>query len=182
MAKSNMVTAVRQLNAKTLALAACALATAFVLPISSVAKPNLDSTHGEWTVFVDEEGGKTCYAVSRPKAQSPNSLSWDPRMFITRGAITNGRDEPSVRAGYTYQDGSSATVSIGSDTFTLFTDNDGAWVNPEDAQSERQLVAAMKAGSTMIVKGTSARGNLTTDTYSLSGVTAAVNRINELCP
>jgi hypothetical protein len=51
-----------------------------------------------------------------------------------------------------------------------------------DAEGERRLVAAMKGGSTMIVKGTSARGNLTTDTYSLSGVTAAVNRINQLCP
>jgi hypothetical protein len=180
MATSNMATSVGQLNAKTLVLAACALATAFVLPVSSVAEPSRDSAHGEWAVFVDEEGGKTCYAVSRPKAQSPNTLSWDPRIFIMRGAVTNGRDEPSVRAGYTYQDGSSATVSIGSETFTLFTDNDGAWVT--DAEGERRLVAAMKGGSTMIVKGTSARGNLTTDTYSLSGVTAAVNRINQLCP
>ena len=40
----------------------------------------------------------------------------------------------------------------------------------------------MKAGSTMIVKGTSARGNVTTDTYSLSGVTAGLRRLKQLCP
>jgi hypothetical protein len=34
----------------------------------------------------------------------------------------------------------------------------------------------------MVIKGTSARGNVTTDTYSLSGVTAGINRINQLCP
>ena len=115
-----------------------------------------------------------------PTAQHPSSLSWDPTVYIMRGAVTNGRDEPSVRAGYTYQDGSSVTISIGSETFTLFTDKDGAWV--ADAGPERQLVDAMRRGASMIVKGTSARGNLTTDTYSLSGVTAATKRISELCP
>jgi hypothetical protein len=33
----------------------------------------------------------------------------------------------------------------------------------------------------MIVKGTSSRGTLTTDTYSLSGFTAAFNAISKAC-
>lgn len=146
----------------------------------ALAAPTQDTKNGAWTVFVEQEGGKYCYIASRPTAQSPTSLSWDPVFYIMRGAVTNGRDEPSVRAGYTYQDGSQATVSIGGDTFTLFTDKDGAWI--ADAETERQLVDAMKKGATMIIKGTSSRGNVTTDTYSLSGVTAGISRINELCP
>lgn len=146
----------------------------------AIAAPKRDSVHGEWTVFVEEEGGKTCYMVSRPKAQSPSNLDWEPTVYVMRGAKTGGRDEPSVSAGYTYQDGSTVTISIGSDTFTLFTLEDGAWV--AEPEPERQLIAAMKKGANMIVKGTSARGNVTTDTYSLSGVTASVKRITQLCP
>ena len=146
----------------------------------AAAAPKQDAQNGAWTVFVDEEGGKTCYMVSRPTAQSPTGLSWDPVIYVMRGAVTSGRDEPSVRAGYQYQDGSTATASVGSDTFTMFTDKDGAWIL--EVEEERRLVEAMKKGSTMVIKGTSSRGNLTTDTYSLSGVTAGLTRINELCP
>jgi hypothetical protein len=39
----------------------------------------------------------------------------------------------------------------------------------------------MKAGSTAIVKATSTRGTDTTDTYSLSGITAALNKMTETC-
>ncbi|MGB1026239.1 MAG: invasion associated locus B family protein, partial [Rhodospirillaceae bacterium] len=39
----------------------------------------------------------------------------------------------------------------------------------------------MKRGRDMIVKGTSSRGTVTTDTYSLSGVTAAMNAIDKAC-
>jgi hypothetical protein len=40
----------------------------------------------------------------------------------------------------------------------------------------------MRAGSTMVVKGTSARGTRTTDTYSLKGVSAALDAIDKACP
>jgi invasion protein IalB len=146
----------------------------------AMAAPKQDSKQGDWTVFVEDEGGKTCYMVARPTAQSPSHLNWEPTVYITRGAETGGRDEPSVSAGYTYQDGSTVTISIGSDTYTLFTLQDGAWV--AEPEPERELIAAMKKGASMVIKGTSARGNVTTDTYSLSGVTAGINRINQLCP
>jgi hypothetical protein len=63
--------------------------------------------------------------------------------------------------------------------FSLFTDDDTAWGG--DAKVDSALVAAMKAGATMIVKGTSARGTLTTDTYSLAGFTAAHKAIDKAC-
>lgn len=39
----------------------------------------------------------------------------------------------------------------------------------------------MKAGRTMIVRGTSTRGTATTDTYSLTGFTAGMKAIDEAC-
>ena len=42
-------------------------------------------------------------------------------------------------------------------------------------------MAAMKGGKAMVVKGTSSRGTLTTDTYSLAGFTAAYAAIGKAC-
>jgi Invasion associated locus B (IalB) protein len=39
----------------------------------------------------------------------------------------------------------------------------------------------LKAGKQMIVRGTSSRGTETTDTYSLSGFTAALAAIDKAC-
>ena len=36
-------------------------------------------------------------------------------------------------------------------------------------------------GTTQVVRGTSAKGNAMTDTYSLSGVTAAIAEIEKAC-
>jgi hypothetical protein len=40
----------------------------------------------------------------------------------------------------------------------------------------------MKSGNNMTVEGTSGRGTVTTDTYSLSGVTAGLDAIAKECP
>ncbi|MFO1113388.1 MAG: invasion associated locus B family protein [Rhodospirillales bacterium] len=50
-----------------------------------------------------------------------------------------------------------------------------------DATVDRAIVAAMKAGQKMTVRGTSARGTITTDTYSLSGFSAALAAIDKAC-
>jgi hypothetical protein len=71
------------------------------------------------------------------------------------------------------------TVDIGGQKFELFTSGDGAWSDSPDRDG--QLVGAMKAGASMLVTGTSTRGTLTTDTYSLSGVTAAMAKIDAAC-
>ena len=58
----------------------------------------------------------------------------------------------------------------------MFTQGDSAWlVNKEE---EAALLAAMKSGSAMVVKAVSRRGNKTTYNYSLSGVTAAADKID----
>ena len=70
-------------------------------------------------------------------------------------------------------------VEIDGTKFEMFTNNDTAW--SRDAQGDAALVKAMRAGQTMIVRGTSARGTLTADTYSLGGFTAGHEAINKAC-
>ena len=58
-------------------------------------------------------------------------------------------------------------------------DDEGAFVEkPED---EAKLVEALKSGSAMTIKGRSARGTNTTDEYSLSGTTGALELIVKEC-
>ena len=52
---------------------------------------------------------------------------------------------------------------------------------PLTRKSYDALVDALKAGSQLTVRGTSQRGTDTTDTYSLSGVTAAMAEIDKAC-
>ena len=54
-----------------------------------------------------------------------------------------------------------------------------AWVrNPSE---ENQVVVTMMKGQTLDLKATSGRGNATTDRYSLSGFTKALERARTEC-
>ena len=57
----------------------------------------------------------------------------------------------------------------------MFSRGKIAWL--DDVGQEPALVAAMKNGRSMKVSGQSARGTNTVYTYSLSGVTAALNEV-----
>ncbi|HVY52648.1 MAG TPA: invasion associated locus B family protein [Devosia sp.] len=70
--------------------------------------------------------------------------------------------------------------SIPDDPSTPIKDDEAAWLASMD--DEAGFVAALKAGTKLVVHGTSARGTKTTDTYSLAGVTAAMDAIDKACP
>lgn len=127
----------------------------------------------------NEEGGKGCFIMSGPKRSEGNYTRRDPTfVHVTHRTAAGTRDVVSVTAGYTYKPDSVVTITIGDKKFTLFTKDGAAWA---DDGTDRALVAAMKAGSRMVVQGTSSRGTLTTDTYSLSGFSAAYKAISEAC-
>ncbi|MDI6837243.1 MAG: invasion associated locus B family protein, partial [Rhizobiaceae bacterium] len=86
--------------------------------------------------------------------------------------------EPQAMMGYKLKDGSKVNVTIDNKNFVMFTKDKAAWV--ENAAEEPALVAAMKGGASMTVKATSARGTPTSYTYSLSGISAALSKI-ETC-
>ena len=84
-----------------------------------------------------------------------------------------------MTAGYTYRKGDPVDVDVDGKKFALFTDGDTAW--SRDAAGDAALVAAMRSGAEMVIKGVSDRGTLTTDRYSLSGFTAAHQAIGKAC-
>ncbi|WP_336055191.1 invasion associated locus B family protein [Nitratireductor sp. CH_MIT9313-5] len=144
---------------------------------SAFAQAKAVSQHNDWGVYsYQSDNGKVCYVMSVPKAKTPASLNHgDIFFFVSQKPGQNVAYEPQFIADYTLQEGSKVTVTVGNRSFTMFTQGKSAWL--ENAAEEPQLVAAMKAGADMKIAAKSGRGNDTGYTFSLSGVTAALNAI-----
>lgn len=161
-----------------------ALAGAAWLGIASAASAQEPTSLGEfsdWTAYTyKSKNGPVCYIVSQPKKSEPNGVSRDPVFFlVTHRPGEKVRNEVNTIIGYPFKKESTASITIGSDSFELFTSGDGAWA--ESSARDSAIVNAMKAGSSMTVKGTSWRGTDTTDQYSLAGVSAAMEKIDSTC-
>lgn len=135
----------------------------------------------DWAAYVSDDGGaRVCYLYAEPKkSEGDYTRRDDTYIQVANRPAETVRNEVSVTAGYAYRNGSTVEIAIGKHRFELFTDNGNAWAREGD--TDQKLVAAMKAGSDMIVKGRSSRGTLTTDTYSLLGFTAAHQAMEAAC-
>ncbi len=148
---------------------------------AQASEPRLLGTHGAWSAYVFmENNNKVCYMAAKPqKAQGNYTSRGDIFALITHRPAEGSRNVFSYATGYTYKPNSEATVTIGGRNFSLFTQDDMAWA-PDTAQ-DNAITEAIKAGSSMVVKGTSSRGTITTDTFSLSGSSKAYEAISTEC-
>ena len=163
--------------------AALALALAASWPAANALAQGTEriGDFGDWSAFRYTENGKPiCYMASIPKKDEGDYTNRGDIFFIvTHRPAENTRNEVSIVAGYSFKKDSTAELRIGDRKWTLFTDADGAFA--ADADTDKAIVQAMIKGAKMIVKGTSSRGTLTTDTYSLIGVTKAHGAIDKAC-
>lgn len=138
-------------------------------------------TFDDWSAFAyEEDGNKVCYISSEPiKKEGKYKQRGNVYALATHRPAENIAGQISIVAGYTHKADDVVEVAIGKTSFKLFTDQDIAWTFED--KDDKAMVVAMKRGATMVVKGTSSRGTLTTDTYSLKGFTAAYNKISEAC-
>ena len=100
----------------------------------------------------------------------PASSSW------RSGAATS---QPSFMAGYELQDGSEPLVRVGADRWEMFASDNEGFV--ESDRQEERLVDAMRRGSEMRVSATSARSTATNYTFSLFGISKALERVENAC-
>lgn len=157
------------------------VSVAFLPGAARAQDPTLLETFRDWEAYRFEANVQvTCYILSKPKRLLPtNRKHGDVFFFVTSRPAENVANEASVLVGYPFKPDSTVTVDVDGQKFTLFTKEDGAWV--ESTAEEQQLLAAMRAGRSMTVSGTSARGTNTSYEFSLSGVTAGSNRIANGC-
>lgn len=142
--------------------------------------PQLIGEFRDWAAYTYEEGqAKVCYIASQPKKdEGKYTRRGDIWTLVTHRVPSGGVGVVGIIAGYEYKKDSEVVVDIGGTTFRLYTSGDKAWARDAD---DRALVGAMKAGRTMVVKGTSWRGTKTKDTYSLLGFTRAYHAIGKAC-
>jgi hypothetical protein len=174
------------INPRFFLSAALALTMAAGAFAQGAAKPTLVATFSKWTIwsytgsYSGGAEGKVCYIYSEPEKMQPTKLDHGRVSFsITASPAEGIANEANFVTGYPMKEQSSVTVLIGDKSFVMFTQGDSAWlVNKEE---EPALISAMKSGSKMTVKAMSRRGNETTYDYSLSGVTAAVDKMVAEC-
>jgi Invasion associated locus B (IalB) protein len=146
-------------------------------------QPALLGQFGDWGAYKASPSGKTvCFALSKPTSAltDPPGRNRDaPYLFVSTRPAEKVKNEFSAIVGYPQKPGAEASAAIGSTTFAMYTQGDGAWV--KNAAEEGQLVDAMRRGADVVIKSESARGTKTTDTYSLKGIAQALDKVAEEC-
>ena len=150
---------------------------------SGVAQPSLLGQYGDWGAYTASPGGrKICFALAKPTkgATEPPNRPRDPAyMFISTRPGEKVSNEVSVILGYGLKPSADALVEIGSAKYAMYTQNDGAWI--KNAAEEGRLLESLRKGADVVVKGESAKGTKTTDTYALKGLSQALDRVGQEC-
>jgi hypothetical protein len=145
------------------------------------AAPTSIGTFKSWTAWTgSDSSGLICYISSEPTSSKPSGLNRDPVHFLVvhrKGLGT--KNEVQTLIGYAIKKDSKPAAVIDSKSYPMIADGSGAWL--ASAADEAGFVAALKKGTNLTVTGTSQRGTETTDTYTLSGVTAAMAAIDKAC-
>jgi hypothetical protein len=147
----------------------------------AAAKPKRLATTDGWTAYASPEpNGQICYVVGSPTKSEPANLK---RSAITVLVTHNTADKTSnvveFVAGYPFKDGSDADLDVSGKKFSLFTKDDTAWAR--DSATDKAVVEAMQKAKQATIKGISARGTATTDSYSLVGFAPALAEIDKAC-
>jgi hypothetical protein len=147
------------------------------------AQPTLLGQYGDWGAYwATPNGRKVCFSIAKPKTAQTNPAGRkrdQAYVFISTRPAENVRNEVSVIIGYPFKEKTDATAEIGADKFAMYTLNDGAWI--KNVAEEARMVDAMRKGSDLSVKGVSRLGTESTDTYSLKGLSQAVDRTAQEC-
>lgn len=144
--------------------------------------PQFLGTYRDWNVYKFADQDQTiCYIASEPTKTQGNYTRRDPpAILVTRRSDPQVVDEVSVQPGYSYFEGSEVEVEVdGNRTFMLFTRGEHAWT--KSAEEDEALIAAMRRGSNLTVRGTSVKNTWSLDSYSLLGFTAAYESMIEAC-
>lgn len=181
-----MVPRVMRSIGRLIAILAVIGATAAASPATS-GKPNSLGSFDKWRAFASRQDGHlVCYMVSSPvKKEGQYKARGDSYVMVSIRPDSKPFGVVNIEAGYLYKEGSEVEVIIGDKKFRLFThnrpknDQGQAWAQNDD--DDKALTAAIKAGKAMVVRGTSAKGSVTTDTYSLSGAIEAYRAIAAAC-
>jgi invasion protein IalB len=171
------------------------VAAALALPATALAQPRsanptaqatLLGQYGDWGAYTASPGGrKVCFALSKPTSQQDNppnrrTATNAVYLFVSTRPDEKVANEISVLVtGYAFKANTEATMTIGGGGFPMYTQNDGAWV--KNAAEEARLIEAMRKSADAVIKAQTSKGTATTDTFSLKGISQALDRASQEC-
>jgi phosphate-selective porin len=138
-------------------------------------------TAGKWQAFSSQQGrSKICYALSKAESRSPANLKdVEGMLFISSRPGEGVRNEISLVMNFDLKEDVEHQAIIGAERFALVAKGQNVWLkNPAE---EGRMLDALRKGSGLEIKGTSKRGNATSDKYSLAGISQIVKRAEDAC-
>ncbi|AMJ62125.1 hypothetical protein [Bosea sp. PAMC 26642] len=145
------------------------------------AQAMLLETAGKWQAFSSQQGRtKVCYALSKAEARIPTNLKDVEGMLFISSRPTEGvRNEISFVMNFDLKEDVEHHAIIGTERFAMVAKGQNMWLkNPAE---EPRMLDALRKGAGLEVKGTSKRGNPTSDKYSLTGISQVVKRAEDAC-
>ncbi len=140
--------------------------------------PTQIGKYSAWGAYAYKAGGgKVCYVLTIPQTKKPEKGidHGDNFFLVSQKPGQNVAFEPQFMAGYELKAQTKVTVTVGDKSFSMFTAGKSAWM--ENAAEEPALLAAMKVGKSMSIAATSKRGTATAYTFSLSGISKALDAV-----
>ena len=144
-------------------------------------KPALVGTFGDWGAYLAPGKARTCYALGQPKDRNPKELKRDAAyVFISTRPGENVRNEVSIAMGFDVKAAPEPKAEIGASSFALVAKGGNLWV--KNAAEEAPMLEAMRKTGKLVVRASSLKGNVTVDSYSLAGLSQALDRVKKDCP
>ena len=147
------------------------------------AEPTLIGQYGTWGAYTATPNGrKVCFALAKPSSSktNPPNRPRDPAFaFVSSRPAEKVVNEVSIMIGYALKPGSESSLEVGGSAYAMYTQGDGLWI--KNAAEEEQMVSAMRKSAEVTVKGVSAKGTETIDTFSLKGLAQALDRLAQDC-
>lgn len=161
---------------KTATVIAACFAGMVASSLTAVAQTSFVSEFKNWGVYRNSQlPGNQCFALSVPTSTQPASVSHgDNFVMVSR---TGQRFSPQLVFGYPISAAKPVIMTIDGKPFRFFSQGNRAWAEQEAEESA--IVAAMRLGHSIQVDATSERGTKTRYNFSLSGLTAALNRLSQ---
>ncbi len=142
--------------------------------------------YGDWGAYTaSRAAGKVCFALSKPTSQQNNPANGDTAsnavyMFVSTRPDEKVNNEISLLVtGYAFKANTERTTTIAAVASRVSTENDGAWV--KNAAEEARLIDTMRKSADAVVKAQTSKGTATMHTFSLKGLSQALDRASQEC-
>ena len=146
-------------------------------------EPTLIGQFGTWGAYTATPNGKkVCFALAKPsssKTNPPNRPRDPAYAFVSTRPAEKVTNEVSIMIGYALKPGSESSLEVGGAAYAMYTQGDGLWI--KNAAEEERMVDAMRKAADVTVKGVSAKGTETIDTFSLKGLAQALDKLAQDC-